>query len=143
MFSTSSNLTTKTHSARQRGLAVLVSLLSVSIGCLGLSACGGSSGGSSSPTTSTANARVTSSSTTAPAPRTDPSAKAPASQASPKEVAAIKALVECLRHHGIQLPEPEASGHVDTQGVDQNSPRYKAALTACLHELQSEHPPGG
>jgi pyruvate/2-oxoglutarate dehydrogenase complex dihydrolipoamide acyltransferase (E2) component len=144
MFSTHANLTATagTHNARRRGLAIFASL-SIAIGCLGLSACGDSSGGSSSPKANSANAHTATSTTTAQAPTTDPSTKTPASPASQKEVAAIKALVGCLRRHGIPLPEPEASGHVDTQGIDLNSPRYKAALVACLHERQRELQAGG
>jgi pyruvate/2-oxoglutarate dehydrogenase complex dihydrolipoamide acyltransferase (E2) component len=139
MFPTGANsTTTRSRSAGQRGLARLASL-TIAIGCLGLSACGGSS----SSRASSANAHTTASTASAQATTTDPGAKTPASPAQRKEVTAIKALVQCLRRHGIQLPEPEASGHVDSQGVDLNSPRYKAALTACLRERQSQLQAGG
>jgi hypothetical protein len=48
-----------------------------------------------------------------------------------------------MRRHGIQLPEPEASGRIDTQGINQNSPRYRAALVACIHEAKAQQGTGG
>jgi hypothetical protein len=124
--------------ARRRGLAVLTSLL-MSLGCLGLAACGSTSGGSSSANSTSASTTTdaTSTKTSTEASGTGTSTKsAPAT--SPRELATIRALASCLRRHGIQLPEPDASGRVNTEGVNQSSPRYRAALTACLRERREQ-----
>jgi hypothetical protein len=74
----------------------------------------------------------------------------PAKQASAQEVrlvaqehAELAELVSCARAHGIDLPEPTASGKISTRGVNLKDPRRKAALSACyqhaVHKTTKKH----
>lgn len=125
------------------GRRTIVSLSIVPLVCLGLTACGGSSGTSSS---SAANAAATgaktapsasASSATTPG-NTTPSSTATSSRAADRasEIALIRRLVGCMRSKGIDLPEPDASGHVDTKGFNQNGARWRAAVNGCLREAK-------
>ncbi|MFI5004033.1 MAG: hypothetical protein ACHQE6_03370 [Solirubrobacterales bacterium] len=117
-------------SVNRRGTATIIVLALLGSASLGLSACGSSSSGSS--TSSTANAVATGTTTSTPtstAPTTTTEGRA-------REVALIKALVGCMRQSGIKLPEPDASGQVNTHGINTNGAHYQAVLKRCLHKAQ-------
>jgi hypothetical protein len=114
-----------------RGAATLVVLVFLASACLGLSACGSSSSGGS--TSSTANAAVTGT-TTASTPAT--TAPTTTTEGRAREIALIRTLVVCMRQGGIKLPEPDASGQVNTHGINTNGAHYQAVLKRCLHKAK-------
>jgi hypothetical protein len=80
--------------------------------CLGLTACGGSSG--QPPAAAAAAQNV---------------------QAYKQQRTELLELVSCARRHGIDLPEPTPQNKVNLRGVNLKSPRRKAELTACYKEV--------
>jgi hypothetical protein len=41
------------------------------------------------------------------------------------------AFARCMRQHGINMPDPQPDGRVDTSGVNPDDPKFKAAERAC------------
>ncbi len=124
-----------------------IALLVVPLACLGLGACGSSSGGSSSSastpasTHTTAEAPATTATTTPPASTTPtattPASTTPTSTTSTTEEPTIRTakefseVYECLRHNGIPIPPLKSVKSIGKLKVDTNTPQYKAALATC------------
>ncbi|MHB8492798.1 MAG: hypothetical protein ACYDA6_11385 [Solirubrobacteraceae bacterium] len=86
--------------------------------------------------TSSPPATTSSHKSTSPAPRTKPAK--PSTNFSPELVAALKTFASCIRSQGVNLPEPNLSGHgqvFNSAGLNTNSPQFHAALTACEGDL--------
>jgi hypothetical protein len=121
-------------SLNSRGAATIVVLLVLWSACLGLSACGSSSSGN--PTSSTANAAATTATTAASTPPPTSTSPTTPTEGRVREIALIRTLVACMRQSGIKLPEPDASGQVDTHGINTNGAHYQAVLKRCLHKAR-------
>jgi hypothetical protein len=52
---------------------------------------------------------------------------------------AALAFARCMRQHGVNIPDPGASGGLDLRGFNSDSPKFKAAQQAC----QQYTPNGG
>jgi hypothetical protein len=59
--------------------------------------------------------------------------KAPAMSAEEKQAATDEAIktAKCMREHGVDMPDPTASGMTKMTDVDPDSPTFKAAIKAC------------
>ncbi len=123
------------HAGRARGARI--SLVLVPLACVALSACGGSSKPARSATTSAAAAASTTtppatpSTAPAPAPTQTTQATTQTTQAPPERAALLRFL-NCMRRHGIHMPEPDAAGHVSLRGLHVKSRRYQTVGSACL-----------
>ena len=56
----------------------------------------------------------------------------------PEFVAAVKSFTTCVRSHGLNLPEPNLSGHgeiFNRSSVNPSNPNYRSALQACEGDL--------
>jgi hypothetical protein len=129
----------------------LLGILSLALACLGLTACGGSSGGSTqatatptlagAPATSRASTTSppvsTSTSTSTSTPRsTAPAQGAPGATASAGRQAQVFKLAlgtyeTCLRQSGVALPSASAKTPFSLKGVDTKSAQFKAAAKKC------------
>lgn len=101
--------------------------------CLGLAACGGSSRGTSSEGTATGGHHGERTSGTY-------SGRVAARR---HEVELIRSFAQCMRQRGIDLPEPDASGRIDTRGIDERSRRYKATVATCFGVVKGRLKAGG
>jgi hypothetical protein len=121
---------------RARNSRSLVALLLLPIACVALSACGSSHHSPSTSSSATAAAATTTPTTTTPAaPNTNATAEQQAA-AFQRRHAKIVAVVNCMHHHGYQLPEPNPKNEVNLHGFPVNSPRYGAAAQICLRFLK-------
>jgi hypothetical protein len=50
---------------------------------------------------------------------------------SPQRQQRLVQFARCVRQHGIDMPDPGASGGIDMRGVDSDTPKFKAAVQAC------------
>jgi hypothetical protein len=141
----------------------LLGILSLALACLGLTACGGSSGDSTQATTTptVAGAPATSgASTTSPSvstststPRsTAPAQGAPGATASAGRQAQVFKLAlgsyeRCLRQSGVALPSASGKTPFSLKGVDTKSAQFKAAAKKCravlIGALRSARPAQG
>lgn len=110
---------------RKLGNARTAAALTVAFACLGPVACGGSTG------TSTGTPAA---STTDPTPTSSTPSAGHASSL-------VQTIVRCLRSNGINLPEPDAKGNVDTTGINMNSRQYRAAVAKCERTFAEKHHP--
>ncbi len=102
---------------KRRGPAAIAALFGA-LACIGLAACGVSTAGSERA-----------------AAQTGAEIRAEAKARRQHQLVVSTRLVRCVRRSGFDLPKPKASGRIDIRGVDVHSPRYRAALTGCLHKL--------
>jgi hypothetical protein len=54
-----------------------------------------------------------------------------AQRPSPQQQQEMLAFARCMRQHGINIPDPQPDGRVDTSGVNPDDPKFKAAERAC------------
>jgi hypothetical protein len=54
-----------------------------------------------------------------------------AQRPSPQQQQEMLAYARCMRQHGINIPDPQPDGRVDTSGVNPDDPKFKAAERAC------------
>jgi hypothetical protein len=54
-----------------------------------------------------------------------------AQRPSPQQQQQMLAFARCMRQHGINMPDPDADGRVDTRGINPDDPKFKAAERAC------------
>jgi hypothetical protein len=54
-----------------------------------------------------------------------------AQRPSPQQQQEMLAFARCMRQHGINMPDPQPDGRVDTSGVNPDDPKFKAAERAC------------
>lgn len=129
---TSTNRPARRRAWRSRRAAV--STLLTLLACLGLTACGSSSKSSPPSAAATSTAAAT---TTAASKATAPSAAASAgsTQAAAHEHAQLITFVTCMHHHQINLPFPDTNNHVNTQGIDMKSHRYRVVSVACYEGM--------
>lgn len=102
---------------------VAIALLLVPLLCLGLAACGGSSGGPPSAAVQAATRSV-------------------AAKPNQHELKEMRRLVGCIRQRGFSLSEPNASGKISTGKVNVHSHRYRSAVVSCLDKLTGKHRAG-
>jgi hypothetical protein len=58
---------------------------------------------------------------------------------NPQQQQQMLAFARCMRQHGVNIPDPDASGGLDLRGFNSDSPKFKAAQQAC----QQYTPNGG
>ncbi|MDE3070304.1 MAG: hypothetical protein KGJ43_06215 [Acidobacteriota bacterium] len=106
------------------------------------------SGGSTSngQGTSTASSGGSQSTPSNPAPAAHNKPANTPTHFSPQLVAALKTFATCIRSQGVNLPEPNLSGHgqvFNDKGINTNSPQFHTALSACEGDLLSVLRAGG
>jgi hypothetical protein len=65
---------------------------------------------------------------------------------NPAAKQALAVFADCMRSHGVNVPEPNTSGTgpiFDTKGIDTASSQFKAAETACASDLRGAFRAGG
>lgn len=120
------------HIGFKRRIQMSTALL-VSLACLGLAACG-SSTKSSSFSSSAASAPSTSAAGTT-ATKSEQAPTAGPATIGAHQLYLRELLARCVRKNGIDLPEPNAEGQFDLKGINENSPRFKAAVSKCIATL--------
>jgi hypothetical protein len=50
---------------------------------------------------------------------------------SPQQVETMRKYAQCMRDHGVNMPDPDTNGAVRITGVNPNDPAFKAAQEAC------------
>jgi hypothetical protein len=115
-----------------------IALLVVPLACLGLGACGSSSGGSSSSASTPASTHTTAEAPASTTPTaTTPASTTPTSTTSTTEEPTIRTakefseVYECLRHNGIPIPPLKSVKSIGKLKVDTHTPQYQAALATC------------
>jgi hypothetical protein len=133
-----------------------VALMTFSLACTGLMACGGSSNTASSiasappPSTTVtrllgatppASAPIPQASTgkpgKAPTPNTvkPPSGARPPAATQPRLREAFAQFTSCMRQNGVDIPEPGAKRSSPRKPLDTAGPRFKAALAKCRNTV--------
>jgi hypothetical protein len=107
-----------------------IALLLVCLPCLGLTACGTSSGGGGASAAKASEAH-----TTTNVVANEGGAQSPAGR---RKIAELRTVLRCVRRHGVAVPEVSATGSIDMSGVNQSSHRYQVALQNCVYELKPE-----
>jgi hypothetical protein len=129
--------------AKNRGQTV-TALLVIPLACLGLGACGSSSGGSSSSASTPASTPTTTGATPSTSTGTTPASTATTStstkQARPITTGRQFALVyECLRRNGVKLPPLDAVRkqklNLSELKINTQSPQFQAKSAKCSHEV--------
>jgi hypothetical protein len=122
--SVTSSINSWSRLVENRGRAA-ATLLLLAPACLGLLACGSSSS-AESPSGEPSSVRVASANAH------------PSAAARRHELAKVRDLLRCARRHGLDIPEPSASGHVDTRRVDLKSARSRATLASCYRVIEGK-----
>jgi hypothetical protein len=124
------------------GRAAVTAPLVVALACLGLAACGSSSGGhvANSQTGNAAAPIATGTPTTAPTPANAPSSSTATESTTPaanklRRQDALR-MVRCMLNNGIKLPPPGREGYIHVNGSAAGSAKFKAALTKCRPVLE-------
>jgi hypothetical protein len=123
---------------RSSAVAAVASLV-VSLACLGLAACGSSSGGS--PGSQTGSAATTAPPGTTASRTPPPSTSTPATTAPTESATAIAQrrklalrVASCMRSKGIKVPEPSATGYIKVGAALAGSSSFRASTAQCIAE---------